>query len=125
MGFITPYLLKPKKALQLLCNLKLGSDNKVPKEHLVIIWKWQQSPGQMQDYQIPRWLKTEMGKIISTQLHHFADASENGYVCISYIHYEDDEGNVHVSFLMGKSRVTSLKPVTIPRLELSAAVVSI
>jgi hypothetical protein len=52
-------------------------------------------------------LKTEnMGKIINTQVHHFADASEDGYGCVSYIHYEDEDGNICVSFLMGKSRIT-------------------
>jgi hypothetical protein len=66
-----------------------------------------------------------MGKFISTQLHHFADASEIGYGCVSYIRYEDEEGNIHVSFLMGKSCVTRLKHETIPRLELRAAVLSI
>jgi hypothetical protein len=30
MGFIAPFLLRPKKAFQRLCNLKLGWDNRVP-----------------------------------------------------------------------------------------------
>jgi hypothetical protein len=82
MGFIAPFLLRPKKAFQMLCNLKLGWGNRVPEEHLAIIWKWQQTLGVVQKYQIPRWLKSEeMGKVISTQLHHFSDASEEG--CIS------------------------------------------
>jgi hypothetical protein len=126
MGFIAPYLLRPKKALQKMCNLKLGWDDAIPEEHLAIIWKWQETLDKIQTHQIPRWLKTEvMGNIVSTQLHHFSDASEDGYGCISYIRYEDDEGNICVSFLMGKSRITPLKHVTIPRLELQAAVLSI
>jgi hypothetical protein len=122
MGFIAPYLLRPKKALQLLSGLDW--DDEVPEENLTI-WRWQKTLDKIQEYQIPRWLKVEMEKIISTQLHHFADASEIGYGCVSYIPYEDEEGNIHVSFLMGKSRVTRLKHETIPRLELSAAVLSI
>jgi V8-like Glu-specific endopeptidase len=62
---------------------------------------------------------------LTHSVHHFSDASEDGYGCISYIRYEDDEGNICVSFLMSKSRVTPLKHVTIPRLELQAAVLSI
>jgi hypothetical protein len=63
--------------------------------------------------------------LLSCRRFTFADASEIGYGCVSYIRYEDEEGNIHVSFLMGKSRVTRLKHETIPRLELRAAVLSI
>jgi hypothetical protein len=86
MGFIAPYLFRPKKALQLLCNLKLGWDNAIPKENQATIWRWQETLDEIQDYKIPRWLKNEeMGKVKGTQLHHFSDASEDGYGCISYI----------------------------------------
>jgi hypothetical protein len=37
MGFIAPYLLRPKKALQHLCRLILGWDKVVPEEDLTII----------------------------------------------------------------------------------------
>ena len=46
----------------------------------------------------------------------------------SYIRFvvllQDEDGNVNVSLVMGKSRVAPLKITTIPRLELTAAVVS-
>ena len=34
-------------------------------------------------------------------------------------------GKIHCTFVFGKARVTRLKPITIPRLELAAAVVSV
>ncbi|XP_068711314.1 uncharacterized protein [Montipora foliosa] len=37
----------------------------------------------------------------------------------------DTDGNIHCSFVIGKSRLAPLKAITIPRLELSAAVVSV
>ena len=37
----------------------------------------------------------------------------------------DDTGKVHYKFVMGKARVSTLKPVTIPRLELTAALLSV
>jgi hypothetical protein len=61
---------------------------------------------------------------VSTQLHTFADASQRGYGAVTYIRFEDIGGNVHCSFVMAKSRVAPLKETTIPRLELSAAVVA-
>ncbi len=60
----------------------------------------------------------------ANQLHTFADASQSGYGAVNYLRFSDKEGNVHCSFVMAKSRVTTLKAVTVPRLELSAAVVA-
>ncbi|XP_068690710.1 uncharacterized protein [Montipora foliosa] len=37
----------------------------------------------------------------------------------------DTDGNIHCSFVIGKSRLAPLNAITIPRLELSAAVVSV
>ena len=60
----------------------------------------------------------------SYELHNFADASTSGYGQCSYLRVKDEDGNVNVSLVMGKSRVAPLKITTIPRLELTAAVVS-
>ena len=59
------------------------------------------------------------------QLHHFSDASEYGYGAASYLRIVDNNGAIHCSFVLGKSRVTPLKVVSIPRLELTAAVVAV
>ncbi|XP_051786110.1 uncharacterized protein LOC127528851 isoform X2 [Erpetoichthys calabaricus] len=58
-------------------------------------------------------------------MHHFADASEDGYGTVTYLVLTNKEGKKHCSFLMGKLRVAPLKQITIPRLELTAAVVAV
>ena len=61
-----------------------------------------------------------------TQLHIFVDASETGHSAAAYIRREREDPagkvDVSVSFLMGKSLVNPIRSVTIPRLELAAAV---
>ena len=54
-------------------------------------------------------------------MHNFCDASEQGYGVVSYLRFTSGTGEVHIAFVMGKSRVIPLKTMTIPRLELTAA----
>ena len=58
-------------------------------------------------------------------LHHFSDASQIGYGECSYIRFVDTTGKVYCSLIVGKSRVSPLKPITVPRLELTAATVAV
>ena len=65
------------------------------------------------------------GRIVSSQLHHFSDASEIGFGLVSYLRLSDGHGGIHCTILQGKLHLVPLKQVTIPRLELSAAVISV
>ncbi|XP_033229697.1 uncharacterized protein LOC117181242 [Belonocnema kinseyi] len=55
------------------------------------------------------------------QIHGFCDASETGYGACLYLQSTDNEGMHHSSFLCSKSRVAPVQTVSIPRLELCAA----
>lgn len=59
------------------------------------------------------------GNLVSAQLHHFSDASECGFGTVSYLRLLDDKQKVHRAFDIGKARVVPLKPISIPRLELT------
>ena len=66
------------------------------------------------------------GKVKDCSLHHFSDACEKGmYVQITYLRAVDESGKVHCSLVMGKARVAPLKYITIPRMELVAATLSV
>ena len=58
-------------------------------------------------------------------MHHFSDASDIGYGQASYLRMVNEDGKVYCCLLIGKSRVTPLKFVSVPRLELTAAVLSV
>ena len=88
--------------------------------------KWRSELVLLEEMKIRRCYKpNNFGKLKSIEVHHFSDASADGYGQCSYLRLVDDKNRIHCSFLLGKARVTPLKPVTIPRLELTAALVSV
>ena len=64
-------------------------------------------------------------KIKDASVHLFSDASETRYGQASYLCLVSDNNQIHCSLLIGKSRVTPAKYVSIPRLELTAATLPI
>ena len=124
LGFVTPFVLPAKIILQDLCRMKLDWDDSVTGEPLFRWKKWLMDLPKLDSFKIPRCVKPAGFKSVSNQLHHFSDASEKGYGAVTYMRQIDEFGQVHCVLLMSKSRVTPLKTVSIPRLELSAAVLA-
>ena len=57
------------------------------------------------------------------QLHGFCDASESAYAMVVYLRALDQEGLVHISLIMAKTKVVPIKHLTMPRIELCGAVI--
>ncbi|XP_046550437.1 uncharacterized protein LOC124260222 [Haliotis rubra] len=126
LGFIAPVVLTGKQVLQAACKDQLDWDSPLP-DNLRSQWeKWRSELFYLEELAIPRCFKPEhFGEVKSQELHHFADASMLGYGQCTYLRSTDINGNVCCAFVIGKARVCPLKPVTIPRLELTAAVISV
>ena len=58
-------------------------------------------------------------------IHHFSDASEDGYGQASYLRLVNDQGVIQCVLLIGKTGVSLLKYVSIPRPEPVAATFSV
>ena len=87
--------------------------------------RWRSELPVLEKLTVPRCHRpSKFGEIKTVEFHHFSDASQNGYGQCSYLRLTDSRDRIHCSFAMGKTRVAPLKPVTIPRLELTAAVVA-
>ena len=57
----------------------------------------------------------------SLQLHGFSDTSEDDYAAVVYLRSIDQDDGVHISLVIAKSRVSPLKCLSIPRLDLCGA----
>ena len=80
----------------------------------------------LNEVSVPRCFKTqELAKLKNAKIHNFSDASSFAYGACSYLRLIDENDNVACSFLIGKSRVSLIKAISIPRLELTAAVLAV
>ena len=59
------------------------------------------------------------------ELHTFCDASNKAIGAVSYLKSVQDEGQVQVSFVLGKAKVSPTHVTTTPRLELCAEVMGV
>jgi len=126
LGIVSPFILPAKKIMQDLCRESHGWDEPVPQESMSRWERWLEDLPKLSSVQIDRCIKPKnFGEVVKSELHTFSDASQTGYGAVSYIRLINSEGDVHCSFLAAKSRLAPLKAVTIPRLELSAAVVAV
>ena len=121
MGFVCPIVLEAKKILQKLWKLNLGWDDEI-SEDLQCHWnKWKNES----QVQIPRCHLADQTEVLDVSLHLFSDASEDGYGMCSYLRFFHASGAIKCSFLVGKSWSSPVRPISIPRLELQAATLSV
>ena len=126
LGLVSPFVLIGKQVLQELVPDGRGWDDPIP-EDLRSRWeRWCHMLPELADIKVPRCYKDkELGTLAKVELHNFSDASLDGYGQCSYLRLVDTNGSISTALVMGKSRAAPSKPMTIPRLELTAAVVSV
>ena len=102
-----------------------GWDDPLP-DHLAKRWReWEEELPLLREITLPRSyfppsVALETSKI---DLHVFSDASETAYGAVVYLRTTDIAGDVHLAFVLARSRVAPRKQQSIPRLELCAALV--
>ncbi|XP_068684143.1 uncharacterized protein [Montipora foliosa] len=85
---------------------------------------WKSESLQLKDVTIPRCFGNGITQDSVVEVHGFGDASPNSYGAAVYIRIRDKQDNVSSQLVISKSRVAPMKKVSLPRLELLAAVVN-
>ena len=94
-------------------------------EDIVDQWRlWKSELSQLSCITIPRYFMGNIESSSSIELHGFGDASPMAYGAVVYIKCLDEAGHASTHLVMSKSRVAPAKTVSLPRLELLAAVVN-
>lgn len=119
-GFIAPVIVKAKMIMQNIWRLKETDwDDAVP-ENIKSEWlEIYANLPKLSQFTKKRWLNTYSESKV--EIHAFCDASGKAYGTAIYLRVID-KGKISCILLSSKSRVAPLKSISIPRLELLAAV---
>lgn len=119
-GFLSHYMMFAKTILQDIWRSGISWDEQIPA-NLRVRWNtWISNLKNIENIRIPRWYSSCLLNYINIQLHIFVDASEEAFAAVGYLRVESKD-HIDVTFVASKCRVAPLKMLSIPRLELQAA----
>ncbi|XP_043067134.2 uncharacterized protein [Drosophila bipectinata] len=134
LGFLAPLTVMSKILLKDVWSFRMQQtdgtyraldwDDMLP-ESLAVRWqRYLEHLPEVQHIRIPRWFGCDFSNVISLQLHMFSDGSSLAYAACAYLRVLDTAGIIHTHLVAARTRVTPKKPLTIPRVELSGAVLA-
>lgn len=126
LGVILPYTTRAKVIVQhLWVKHRDWDDPQLPGELQQEWMKWEEELKYLPEVTLPRcYYPYYMDHSdVRREIHIFSDASEKAYGAVAYLLTEDHQGELHLAFLLARSRVAPRKQQSIPRLELCAALI--
>lgn len=120
VGWIAPVTIKAKLLMQQLWLEGSGWDETISSDSLLIWNNLLTDLPHIESIAIPRWIQTMPEDLL--EIHGFCDASKGAYCACVYIRCQTPNATVFTNLLIAKSKVNPLKPVSLPKLELTGAV---
>ena len=123
LGIFAPFTMRMRILLKSIW-IRHGQswDENLNDEDRIIFMDWVKEMQTIQQRSLPRKYFTAIPK--NVQLHIFCDASLEAMCIVAYFRTETEDG-AEVSFVLGKCRIAPIKQLSIPRLELQAALYSV
>lgn len=119
MGWIAPAIVIAKILMQKMWREGIDWDEEL-SEKLQVEWlQFKRELPELKKVKLNRWIHTTQESYL--ELHGFADASALAYAAVVYARVVNERGEVEVSLLSAKTKVSPIKLVSLPRLELCAA----
>ncbi|XP_058816664.1 uncharacterized protein LOC131679936 [Topomyia yanbarensis] len=124
-GFLAPVTILGKMLVQDLWRTGCDWDDAIDELSFRKWLRWTNILADVPVFKLPRsyFGTARSDEVEEVQLHIFADASETAYGCVAYFR-AIVRGKVVCSLVMSRAKVAPLKQLSIPRLELLAAVLA-
>ncbi|XP_032781182.2 uncharacterized protein LOC116919317 [Daphnia magna] len=124
LGFLAPIVFQAKVLMLDIWRRKFDWDDELSQD-LIDRWiRWTETLTSLSKLVLERCISPRRNDLTTTELHVFGDASEMGFGAVAYVRFLFSDGTASVKFIISKARVAPLKFLTIPRLELNAAVLT-
>ncbi|KAF2890569.1 hypothetical protein ILUMI_15604, partial [Ignelater luminosus] len=121
LGLLGSVVVCAKLRIEELWELKLSWDNYLPDE-LACSWlSFKRELPLMANLEIPRRI-ISLDRYSSLEIHGFCDSLQIAYGARINLKAVDDNGEISICNICAKSRVGSVRPIAIPRLELCSEV---
>ena len=120
LGLIQPIIVSLKLLFQNICKRKFDWDDEISDDLKETWFSLINNLKHSNIIQVPRpYIITDVSNpVVECELHGFSDASEKAYGANIYLRSQTKSGAIQVTLVASKSRVSPIKCVTIPRLEL-------
>ncbi|XP_059051883.1 uncharacterized protein LOC131846565 [Achroia grisella] len=123
LGLLMPIIISGRILFQKLWRAGIDWDTPIPHKFIVECEDWYTKLQGTANIKIARWYMCKSDPI-DVQLHVVADGGEQAYACVAYWRFTYNDGSISTALIGSKARVAPLKPLSIPRLELQAALIA-
>lgn len=127
LGYLLPFTTRAKLLLRQLWDKKHGWDDSNLPSTLLQAWSdWEVELQFLPHLTFPRAYVPASANLKGAirEVHIFGDASEKAYGAVSYMRTVEQDGQVHLTFILARSRVAPKRALSIPRLELCGALLA-
>ncbi|XP_053947714.1 uncharacterized protein LOC128856436 [Anastrepha ludens] len=124
LGFLSHFTVAAKSLMREVWCRDVRWDEPIPNDVNIIWERWRQQMHKVAGFRVPRFYFPH-GAPSDLELHVFVDASEEAFAAVAYWRSRKSTGEVGVTLVCAKTKCAPLKAVTIPRLELQAAVLGV
>ena len=123
MGFLSPFIIRPKILFQVLCTNKIDWDKPLTEDDLA---SWASMMAELQllsNCRVKQCYYDIGSEVNEVELHGFCDATEQAYAAVLYLRSVYSDGHANTHLIVSKARVSPTKKQTMPRLELLGALI--
>ncbi|XP_025766921.1 uncharacterized protein LOC112848107 [Oreochromis niloticus] len=126
LGFIAPVAVTGRLILRELTTENADWDAELPEAKKESWRRWSESLSALKNLDVPRaYASFSVSKAQHAELLIFCDASVKAISAVAYLKTTNEQGLQEVGFVFGKSKLAPNPGLTIPRLELCAAVMAV